>query len=135
MATATRTRYVAPKARNDAYTGLLFISFLALVVSSILLFLDYNQYGSATPPKVSIPGASQAPAIPPPEVAVPSGDQPGGNAPDANAPKDNNPPKDNTPPKDGGGAGNPMPLNPGGGGGAGNPTPANPGGAGGAPAK
>ncbi|MFL5338726.1 MAG: hypothetical protein ACJ8F7_01050 [Gemmataceae bacterium] len=125
MATATRTRYVAPKARNDAYTGLLFISFLALVVSSILLFLDYNQYGSATPPKVSIPGASAAPNIPPPDVAVPSGDQPGGAAGDANVPKDNNLPKDNNPPKDNpaGGGVNPMPINPGGGGGAGNPMP------------
>ena len=51
----------APKPRNDAYTGLLFISFVALVTSSILLFLDYNQYGGKTPPKLNIPALGQSP--------------------------------------------------------------------------
>ena len=40
------------RATNDAYTGMLTISLLALIGGSILLFLDYNQYGERHPPKV-----------------------------------------------------------------------------------
>jgi hypothetical protein len=40
------------KATNDAYTGMLAISLLALVTGAILLFLDYNQYPDKNPPKV-----------------------------------------------------------------------------------
>ncbi len=39
-------------ASNDAYTGLLAISLIALIVGSALLFLDYSQH-SATPPRVT----------------------------------------------------------------------------------
>ena len=49
---------MATAPRNDAYTGLLFASFLALVIGCALLFLDYNQYGSRTPPALSIPSAN-----------------------------------------------------------------------------
>ena len=45
-------------ARSDAYTGLLFASFLALVASCALLFLDFHQYGTRTPPTLSIPSAN-----------------------------------------------------------------------------
>src|SRR5436305_13541760 len=85
MATAARSRSrpvrETAKPRNDAYTGLLFISCVALVGSSILLYLDYSQYGGKTPPKLSIPNlaASAIPAVP------------GAPAPDAPA-GDNNPP-------------------------------------------
>ena len=62
MAAPTTRARVQPaaKPRNDAYTGLLFISFLALVISSILLFLDYEQYRTTNPPKPNLaqPGAS-----------------------------------------------------------------------------
>src|SRR5437762_6790654 len=102
MATAARSRSrpardTGMRPRNDAYTGLLFISFLALAVSSILLFLDYNQYGGKTPPKLNIPSLStQFPAVP------------GAPAPDASA----------TPPADGaappGPDGAPAPPGPGG---------------------
>ena len=54
MATAT-------KPRNDIYTGLLFVSFAALVFGSLLMFLDANQYGGKTPPKLSVPTLNESP--------------------------------------------------------------------------
>ncbi len=100
MATAARSRYT-PKARNDAYTGLLFISFLALVASCVFLYLDYSQYGNAPPPSfkpaaatstnVALPSASApsapapAPTAPPMGGAVPMG----GNTPMGAAPMGN----------------------------------------------
>jgi DNA polymerase-3 subunit gamma/tau len=49
----TRSRFDEDEApRSDVYTGLLALSLIAMIVSSLLLFLDYNQYGSAAPPKV-----------------------------------------------------------------------------------
>jgi hypothetical protein len=39
-------------ASNDAYTGLLAISLIALIVGSVLLFLDYSQH-SGTPPRLT----------------------------------------------------------------------------------
>src|SRR5262249_57569212 len=92
MATAARSRSrparePGMKPRNDAYTGLLFISFLALVVSSILLFLDNNQYGGKTPPKLNIPalGQSPVPGVPAAPVSEPPPPPPGGGG-DAPAP-------------------------------------------------
>ena len=58
------TREVTAKPRNDAYTGLLFISFLALVISSVLLFLDYNQYGNEKPQKLSLPAIQSSTVTP-----------------------------------------------------------------------
>ncbi len=80
----------AAKPRNDAYTGLLFISFLALVISAILLFLDYNQYGTTTPPKPTLaqPGSS-TPFIP--------AEQPPTTPPAGEGEKDKNPDKDKNP--------------------------------------
>jgi hypothetical protein len=40
------------RATNDAYTGMLVISLLALLAGGVLLFLDYNQYPDKNPPKV-----------------------------------------------------------------------------------
>ena len=40
-----------PKPQNDAYTGILFISLLALIAACVLLYMDYDQYGSRTPQK------------------------------------------------------------------------------------
>jgi hypothetical protein len=86
---------------NDAYTGMLIISLLALIVGSVLLYLDYTQYptsppankGLPPPPELKKPGAVE-PKLAPPEVkkdgdAVPL---PG---------KDMPPPKDAPPPKGG----------------------------------
>jgi hypothetical protein len=79
MATAARSRYQTTRPRNDAYTGLLFISFLALVASCIFLYLDYDQYGKSSPqfkPEIkaggttgNLPGPGDAPTPP-----VPMGD-------------------------------------------------------------
>ena len=55
----TRSRFdredVGP--RNDVYTGLLTISLVAMIVSCLLLYLDYSQYGGAAP-KVIVPPAA-----------------------------------------------------------------------------
>ncbi len=43
--------------RSDVYTGLLAISLIAMVISCILLYLDYSQYGATKAPAVSVPPA------------------------------------------------------------------------------
>jgi hypothetical protein len=42
----------AIKPTNDAYTGMLAISLLALIIGGVLLFLDYSQYSEKPPPAV-----------------------------------------------------------------------------------
>jgi hypothetical protein len=52
----TRSRFdddVAPK--SDVYTGLLALSLIAMIVSCLLLFLDYSQYGTSKAPNVAVP--------------------------------------------------------------------------------
>jgi hypothetical protein len=49
---------IVPK-RNDAYTGFLAISFLAMVGATVLLYLEYQNYEGKTPPKtppIDVPG-------------------------------------------------------------------------------
>lgn len=50
------------KPRNDAYTGLLAISFLAMVGGCVLLYLDYSGYQEQTPPP--LPNLDLGPAQP-----------------------------------------------------------------------
>jgi hypothetical protein len=60
--------------RSDVYTGLLALSLIAMIVSSLLLFLDYSQYGASKAPAVTVPTpkvregvqAGQLPPLPPP---------------------------------------------------------------------
>jgi hypothetical protein len=56
---------------NDAYTGMLAIALLALIGASVLLYLDYNQYGERNPPAVKkaadVP-KQEAPQAPTPKV-------------------------------------------------------------------
>jgi hypothetical protein len=52
---------VVAKPQNDIYTGLLVIAFVAMLVSCVLLFLDFNQYGE-TAPKVTVPKGAAPPA-------------------------------------------------------------------------
>ncbi len=48
-----------PKPRNDAYTGLLAVSFLALVGASVLMMLDAQELGTAPAPlPINVPGAT-----------------------------------------------------------------------------
>jgi len=45
--------------RNDAYTGFLAISFLAMVGGTVLLYLEFDKYEGKTPPKapvIDVPG-------------------------------------------------------------------------------
>jgi hypothetical protein len=44
-----------PKARNDAYVMMLFITFVAIVTGCILMYLDNEEYGKIAPPKEPIP--------------------------------------------------------------------------------
>jgi hypothetical protein len=39
-------------ATNDAYTGMLLVALLALIAGSVLLYMDYSQYGNAPLPKL-----------------------------------------------------------------------------------
>jgi len=55
------------QARNDAYTGMLIVSRIALLAGGVLLFLDYNQYPDKKPPNV----VKVAPEGPLPEQAAP----------------------------------------------------------------
>jgi hypothetical protein len=41
--------------RSDVYTGLLALSLIAMIVSSLLLFLDYSQYSASKAPTVNVP--------------------------------------------------------------------------------
>ncbi len=52
MADADKTSHVS-KPLNDAYTGMLAISLLALIGGCVLLFLDYREYEGPPPPPVS----------------------------------------------------------------------------------
>lgn len=68
------------EARDDAYTGMLGISLLALVAGCVLLFLDLQRYDyPRTPPrpKVTVPAPPQPPGQPPanPPAANPGGGQ------------------------------------------------------------
>jgi hypothetical protein len=58
MAARARSRYdqdddTGP--RSDVYTGLLALSLIAMIVSSLLLFLDYSQYSASKAPSVTVP--------------------------------------------------------------------------------
>src|SRR5256885_16119513 len=79
MAARARSRFdqdddVGPK--SDVYTGLLALSLIAMIVSSLLLFLDYSQYGNVKAPTVAIPQpkgreAVQTGQLPPPLLHLP----------------------------------------------------------------
>lgn len=49
------------RAVNNAYTGMLAISLIALILGCVLLYLDYSQYPTSDPPpieKAPPPGAA-----------------------------------------------------------------------------
>jgi hypothetical protein len=84
-------------ATNDAYTGMLSISLLALIGGCVLLFLDYSQYPDSKPPtltprppgvKLDGPPIPQPPAGDGPKADGPKADGPKGDGPKADGPKD-----------------------------------------------
>ena len=48
-------RPVRPKAQNDVYVVMLLITFFAILVGCVMLYLDNDQYGGKSPPKEVIP--------------------------------------------------------------------------------
>ena len=64
---ATETQESTFKATNDAYTGMLIISLLALIAGAVFLFIDFNQYPAPHPPKIP----ANAPALPKAEAPAP----------------------------------------------------------------
>lgn len=66
-----------PKARSDAYVGLLSLALVAQLVGAIFLYLDYSSFGTMAPPKLQAAPGSQAgpapagPAGPPPAPPAP----------------------------------------------------------------
>lgn len=44
-----------PAARSDAYVMMLFITLIAIVVGSVLMYLDHEDYGGKSPPKEVAP--------------------------------------------------------------------------------
>jgi hypothetical protein len=46
-----KTKPVGPKARNDAYVMMLFITLIAIITGSVLMYLDNEEYGKNPPPK------------------------------------------------------------------------------------
>ena len=64
---ATETQESTYKATNDAYTGMLIISLLALIAGAVFLFLDFNQYPAVQPPKIP----ANAPVLPKVEAPAP----------------------------------------------------------------
>ena len=43
------TRKKKKRTQSDAYVGMLFVSLLAMITGSVLLYLDYSQYDSDVP--------------------------------------------------------------------------------------
>jgi len=77
MAISRKDRGSPVVKKNDAYTGMLFISLLAMTTACVLLYLDYSKYGDAKPPKEPppLPGA-KAPAERPSAVDKKPKEQP-----------------------------------------------------------
>lgn len=60
-----------PKPHNDVYTGLLAISLVGMLIGSLLLFLDWQQYPEVKPqppPLTDVPGVKKA--APPKDIGV-----------------------------------------------------------------
>jgi hypothetical protein len=57
----TRARFddAVAQPRSDAYTGMLTLSLIAMIVSCVVLYLDYAQYGSTKAPMPNIPKAAK----------------------------------------------------------------------------
>src|SRR5437660_3836068 len=63
------------KPTNDAYTGMLAISFVALLVGCALLYLDYDQYSNKLPEKLNTSVKSRPAPEAPAKPAVKEGEK------------------------------------------------------------
>lgn len=63
-------------ATNDAYTGMLAISLLALILGCVFLYLDWSQYPDKPPPRASVPARSAPAPAPGPVGGAPPGQPP-----------------------------------------------------------
>jgi hypothetical protein len=79
MAKKTETRDAAP-ATNDAYTGMLAVSLIALLAGCALLYLDWSQYPDKAPAPPHIQGYKAAPALAAPKAGDPPKADPMGGA-------------------------------------------------------
>ncbi|MEZ6143191.1 MAG: hypothetical protein R3B84_21715 [Zavarzinella sp.] len=69
-----RIKETSAKPRNDAYTGLLAISFLALVGATVLMALDVKELGTAPEPiTIDVPGAKLGKQTTPLQRPTPGG--------------------------------------------------------------
>src|SRR5262245_45274705 len=44
-----------PRPRNDSYVMMLFLTFVAIVAGTVLMYLDFEEYGGKQPPKENVP--------------------------------------------------------------------------------
>src|SRR4051812_32878014 len=52
---SSRVDSVVVRPPSDAYTGLLALSLIAMIVSCVVLYLDYAQYGNTKAPAPNVP--------------------------------------------------------------------------------
>jgi|ERR1700722_14004614 len=83
-----KTKPAGPRARNDAYVMMLFITLVAIVTGTVLMYLDNEEYGKTPPPKepqiTAIPRLGDIPSTTGPGAA---GDTKGGDTKGGEAPK------------------------------------------------
>lgn len=77
-----KEKAAGPRARNDAYVMMLFITFAAIVAGCVLMYLDFEQYGSVTPPGEKLPAVPKLG-----EGPAPTGGGGGGGADKGGEPK------------------------------------------------
>jgi hypothetical protein len=77
MVMAKKDKPAGPRARNDAYVMMLFITLVAIVAGCVMMYLDNEEYGKTVPPKdvvYSPPKLGEAGTPPPaPGGGVPPG--------------------------------------------------------------
>lgn len=71
------TRPEPPRARNDAYVMMLFITLVAIIGGTVMMYLDTEEYGSKTPPDPF----KELKVVPKLGEATKLADLPGGGAP------------------------------------------------------
>lgn len=69
---SSRLEEVAVKPPSDAYTGLLALSLIAMLVSCVVLYLDYAQYGDKKAPAPNVPPVTKPAAAPTSALPAPN---------------------------------------------------------------